>query len=224
MSDQQPEKDEKPRYFGDVNSSLQENTLIRGWAWDSHNPATPVNVEVYIDGNIAGITSANYHREDLLRISKNGNQGVLFPVPPSLCDEQLHEVQIKIVDTDKYFPDAPKKLIFPYPEHVKVEFQKYTYQIQLFENRVQELEYNKLLLEQEGCQLEQNIVDIRNLADLAKSRQEELEQENSQLQHSLDDARNELTTTLHTLQQMEQLFEGNQSVFDEIEMLLNDAN
>ncbi len=50
MPDKQLKKNEPPRYAGDVNSSLLENTFIRGWAWDRLEPEISLNLELYIDG------------------------------------------------------------------------------------------------------------------------------------------------------------------------------
>jgi hypothetical protein len=52
---------------------------ISGWAKNQHSN-TPSEVEVYVDGNLFGTTTANINRPDLINanISKDGNNGFIF--------------------------------------------------------------------------------------------------------------------------------------------------
>ena len=224
MPDKKSEKETKPRYFGDVNSSLRENNFIIGWAWDSENPATPQNIELYIDGNLSGSIIANLFREDLVKSSRNGNQGFSFSAPAGTYDDQHHMVQIRIMDTDCYFPDMPKKILFPYPHHVKVEFQKYKNKLQLREDKLQEQDYNKINLEQEKHEIEQELQAMQTKVELIKKQLKETKYEKAQIQKRLDKALIELTTAQHTVQHMEKILKENQSVFDEIETMLEEAH
>jgi len=116
---------ENLRYAGDVNSRLKDMSFICGWAVDIHNPEIPQLIEIYVDKICIGRTLADQYRSDLIHeIGINGFQGFVFPCPPHLCDDKKHELQIKIIDANHYFPESPKKVLLPFPQHVKTKLQE----------------------------------------------------------------------------------------------------
>src|SRR5260370_35922043 len=66
-------------------------STVTGWAWDSTQPNTPINVDLY-DYNVPVATvPANIFRSDLLAAGVgNGYHGFSFTVPPYLKDGHLH--------------------------------------------------------------------------------------------------------------------------------------
>jgi hypothetical protein len=51
-------------------------SVVAGWAWDSNQPTTPVSVDIYVDGTLAGTAQADTFRQDLLDAGiGDGNHG-----------------------------------------------------------------------------------------------------------------------------------------------------
>ena len=60
-------------------------TTISGWTWNSQQPDTPINVDVYSDGAFLTSVPANQFRQDLRNAGiGNGVHGVSFATPNSL--------------------------------------------------------------------------------------------------------------------------------------------
>jgi hypothetical protein len=76
---------------------------ISGWAWDSNNPGTRVNVSVFDDatGALIGTGVANLFRQDLLNAGKgDGYHGFGIPTPSAIKDGQSHSVRVMITGTN----------------------------------------------------------------------------------------------------------------------------
>lgn len=87
--------------------------VIGGWAWDSTQPNTPINVDVYIDSdNFASIRApANQFRQDLLNVGKgNGQHAFNFPPPSFLKDNQPHSIRVKIAGTSIELGGTPRTI------------------------------------------------------------------------------------------------------------------
>ena len=69
---------------------------IAGWSWDSTQPNTPINVDIY-DGTtfVATVLASNF-RQDLYNAGYgNGNHGYSFSTPASLKNNQYHYIYVK---------------------------------------------------------------------------------------------------------------------------------
>lgn len=66
---------------------------ITGWAWDSTQPDTPINVNLYAGASPIATVPANIFRSDLLAAGVgNGYHGFSLPVPSYLKDGALHYI------------------------------------------------------------------------------------------------------------------------------------
>ena len=69
---------------------------LAGWAWDSTQPNTSINVDIY-DGTtfVATVLASNF-RQDLYNAGYgNGNHGYSFSTPASLKNNQYHYIYVK---------------------------------------------------------------------------------------------------------------------------------
>jgi hypothetical protein len=89
-------------------------TTINGWAWDSHNPGTRVNVDILDGATLLGTTPANLFRQDLLNAGKgDGFHAFSFSTPSSLLDGATHNITARFNGTTiglSTTPPGPKSL------------------------------------------------------------------------------------------------------------------
>lgn len=99
-----------------VNTSAYEGFLdgvdcdtIRGWAWDSTQPNTPVDVDIYDGPNlVVRATRADKFRQDLLDNNKgNGRHAFDIPTPASLKDGQPHSIWVKVSGANHNLSNSP---------------------------------------------------------------------------------------------------------------------
>jgi RHS repeat-associated protein len=91
---------------------LADCNVIAGWAWDSTQPNTPINVEIY-DGNtqIAAV-AANLFRQDLLKAGiGNGYHSFVIATPASLKNGATHTIRVKYAGTSTELHGSPKSVI-----------------------------------------------------------------------------------------------------------------
>jgi len=89
-----------PSFDGFLDSA--DCNVISGWAWDSTQPNTPINVDVYFDNdNFRTISApADKFRQDLQDAGKgNGFHGYFFPTPASLKDGLTHKIHVRFPGT-----------------------------------------------------------------------------------------------------------------------------
>lgn len=101
------------RYEGYLDSANCDQ--IYGWAWDSTQPNTPVNVDIYDGYNYVTTVSANQFRQDLLSSGKgNGYHSFNYLTPSSLRDGQNHNIRVKISTATTDLTNSPKNLYCNY--------------------------------------------------------------------------------------------------------------
>ena len=84
---------------------------IFGWAWDSTQPNTPINVDIYIDNVLFTTAPANFFRQDLLNAGKgNGVHAFNVATPMSLIDGQPHSIRVQISNTSINLANTPRAL------------------------------------------------------------------------------------------------------------------
>ncbi len=85
---------------------------IDGWAWDSSQPNTPVNVDIY-DGNalLTTVLASNYRNDLEVKGKGNGQHAFSIPTPFSLKDGLRHSVWVKIAGPNHNLSDSPKSLL-----------------------------------------------------------------------------------------------------------------
>jgi PKD repeat protein len=73
-------------------------TYIQGWSFDADNSATALSMHIYIDGQMAGSTTADIHRPDLASLGlSNNNHGFRFELPNTLADGD-HNIDIYAIN------------------------------------------------------------------------------------------------------------------------------
>jgi hypothetical protein len=84
---------------------------ISGWAWDSAQPNTPINVEIYADNVLLTTIPADQFRQDLLNAGKGtGFHAFSFPTPNSLKDGQPHSILVRFANTNISLGNSPKSI------------------------------------------------------------------------------------------------------------------
>lgn len=85
--------------------------FIYGWAWDRHQPNTPINVDVYRDNVFVSTVAANQFRSDLLNAGKgNGYHAFFFATPPELRDGRTHTVRVQFAGTGVKLSGSPQSI------------------------------------------------------------------------------------------------------------------
>lgn len=94
---------ERGRYEGYIDQ-LRDGLLI-GWAWSPASPDRPVVVELYEGNDRIDRTVASIYREDLAAAGKRGgNCGFRLELPVSLLDDRIHNLRVKIADSQFEVP------------------------------------------------------------------------------------------------------------------------
>lgn len=82
-----------------------EAGVLRGWAWDEQVPDRKLDLEVHINGSLAGVAQASQFRGDLRAAGiGDGHHGFEFVVPVSWRDGKEHVVVLRL-------PDAPDAIV-----------------------------------------------------------------------------------------------------------------
>jgi hypothetical protein len=77
-----------------------DDPQILGWAWDSTQPDTPLEVDIYVDDAKVSTVSADQFRADLRDANVgDGKHGFRIPSPPALRDGKSHAVRVKVGGT-----------------------------------------------------------------------------------------------------------------------------
>ena len=98
-----------PRYDGYIDEADCET--IRGWAWDQNQPDAPVRIEVYGDGQLLAVISADQLRENLIGAGKgNGRHAYAYVIRPSLKDGKPHSLRLKIEGSSFELGNSPKSI------------------------------------------------------------------------------------------------------------------
>jgi len=90
---------------------LISNNQIMGWAWNKYTRETVI-IEIIIDGNVIGQTTADSYRLDLeLASIANGYAGFSYIIPDDLCDNKKHKIEARILGTSIYLNGSPKNIL-----------------------------------------------------------------------------------------------------------------
>lgn len=85
-----------------------DDNLVKGWAFDPNEPGRTVEVEVLVDGAVAGRHRANRFRADLHRAGKgDGHHGFEVLVPESAADGQRHTLVVRIAGSKRPLRGTP---------------------------------------------------------------------------------------------------------------------
>jgi hypothetical protein len=84
---------------------------IKGWAWDTARPDSPVRVEIYDGETLVDTVTADVFRADLKEARKgNGAHGFEYRVPARLKDGRPHAIRLKVAGTEIKLNGTPKLL------------------------------------------------------------------------------------------------------------------
>ncbi len=85
--------------------------LIGGWAWDSSQPNTPINVNIYDGDNYVATVAADQFRSDLANAGfGNGRHAYNLPTPAYLKDGRAHNIRVKFASNGADLRGTPKTL------------------------------------------------------------------------------------------------------------------
>lgn len=89
-------------------------STISGWAWDSTQPNTPINVNIFSDNVLVMTVPADQFRQDLINSGVgNGMHGFSFTVPGSLKDGMTHSIEVRFSGTNTPLGGSPKSIMCP---------------------------------------------------------------------------------------------------------------
>jgi len=89
-------------------------TALSGWAWDSNQPNTSINVDIYNGGVLIATTPANIFRQDLQSAGiGNGIHAFSFAVPSSLKTGTTYTLWVDYGGTSTQLSASPKALTCP---------------------------------------------------------------------------------------------------------------
>jgi matrixin len=98
-----------PSYSGSLD--LVSCNSIAGWAWDSTQPNSPINVDIYDGSTLIATVAANQFRQDLANAGLgNGIHGFSFVTPASLKNGQPHTIWVKFGGTSTALSGSPKTI------------------------------------------------------------------------------------------------------------------
>jgi hypothetical protein len=84
---------------------------IRGWAWDSSRPDSPLEVAIFDGDRPLATVTADRFRPDLLRAGMgDGRHAFLYPIPAELNDGRKHIVAVRIAGTDVDLRGTPRSI------------------------------------------------------------------------------------------------------------------
>ncbi|RSZ60472.1 glycosyltransferase [Massilia atriviolacea] len=99
------------RYHGHVE---QLNTgAIMGWAWDRKNPALPLHVAIYIDGELLAVEKANRFNARLRSDDRHGHHVFMARFPARLMNGAMRKVRAVIVEGNLDIKIENDSLRFP---------------------------------------------------------------------------------------------------------------
>jgi len=75
--------------------------LLRGWAWDSNSPNSPIDVEIWEGQHLLSRAPANIFSRDLVHAGKgNGYHAFCAPLPAACRDGSTHLIHVKMSGCD----------------------------------------------------------------------------------------------------------------------------
>ena len=82
---------------------LVDRHTVRGWAADTDRPYGTLEVAVFVDGKLAGLTRADQARDDLKdpAVLGAGVHGVAYQFDPPLAAQQDHDVVVRFAEGGK---------------------------------------------------------------------------------------------------------------------------
>jgi hypothetical protein len=88
-----------------------DGRTIRGWAWDSSRPDSPLEVAIFDGDRPLATVMADRFRPDLLRAGKgNGRHGFVYRIPAELKDGRKHLVAARIAGTNVDLGGTPRSI------------------------------------------------------------------------------------------------------------------
>jgi len=82
--------------------------IVGGWAWDSSQPDSAIDVEVYDGAEKVATVRADEFRQDLVDAGiGNGKHGFSFEPPASMRDSAAHSVSVKIAGSGIHLANSP---------------------------------------------------------------------------------------------------------------------
>jgi hypothetical protein len=85
--------------LGVVDSISPNTAVVNGWAFDRNVTAQSIDVHLYVDGEIIGVTNANIARQDVNDYyGITGNHGYTYRIPAKFLDGNIHTLTAYAID------------------------------------------------------------------------------------------------------------------------------
>jgi len=98
-----------PQYNGYFDGA--DCNQLWGWAWDASQPTTPIQVDLFVDGNFLARVVADQYRSDLQSAGiGDGQHGWSYALPESLRDRQAHTISARVADSTFELSNSPRQL------------------------------------------------------------------------------------------------------------------
>src|SRR5262249_18076569 len=105
-------KSSAPVYQGFLDAT--DCASIRGWAWNSKNPAQTVSVDIYDGTTKIATVAANNYRGDLVAAGIcPGTHAFVYPTPENLKGGVSHSISVKFAGTTINLSSSPRTLNCP---------------------------------------------------------------------------------------------------------------
>jgi hypothetical protein len=95
-----------PRFLGSLDGA--SCVSVSGWAWDSYNPDTPINVDILDGATVLTTVTANQYRPDLVAGIGSAYHGYSLPLPLSAQNGQSQSISARISPSGPVLPGSPK--------------------------------------------------------------------------------------------------------------------
>jgi hypothetical protein len=99
-----------PNYQGD--QDWTDCFTVAGWIWDSVQPHTPINVDIYDGTTLLGSMSANQYRADLEMVlgTGMGSHGFVYQLPTNVRNGQTHTIYVRYGGTQIATSNSPQQV------------------------------------------------------------------------------------------------------------------
>ena len=99
------------RYLGRVDGVSTDR--ISGWAVDLKDPATPVQMSLYVDDQFVGTTYASRFEVRLRTVARSGHHVFLFRLPPELMNGRKRAIKVVVTGVNHEMPNPIGGITFP---------------------------------------------------------------------------------------------------------------
>jgi glycosyltransferase involved in cell wall biosynthesis len=166
--------DEQPRFEG--YQETLDDFVVRGWAWDSTRPDTPIEIDIF-DGDLKLATvTADTFRTDLRDAGKGrGCHAFMYRLPDRLRDGRPHRIGSRFSGTDIALMNSGAIVAFADPDRPDLREAMRAEQVRWFEHEIAAQRAASHAVEAAVVAADQRIVDLRRELDALRDHGARLE-------------------------------------------------